>query len=174
MLLFSALLPPAEVVESVRLELDRLGARECDEVRWSPPERWHITLGFYGDHADPVTQRGLLARQLAGYTAPRVSLAGAGVFPGVLWLAVEGQGLSELAAAAGAGRDGRAYRPHLTLGRWSREYAGVADRWVRRLAGFRCEPWSAAEAVLMSGDPGEAGARYRVVQSFALGCGRRG
>jgi len=59
-LLFSALLPPEEVVESLRGELDRLGAWVDDELRWSTPDRWHITLGFYGKHDDPAEHVELL------------------------------------------------------------------------------------------------------------------
>lgn len=171
MLLFSALIPPPEVVESLRAELDRLGADDGDNdgVRWSPPERWHITLGFYGEHDDPSHQADLLADRLRGSEAPTVRLGGAGIFPGVLWLGVDGQGLTELAIDAGAGRDGRPYRPHLTLGRTARE---ARTPWERRLAGYRGEPWTASEAVLMRSDQAGGGPHYRVVRSYDLTCGR--
>jgi 2'-5' RNA ligase len=169
MLLFSALIPPAAVVESLRAELDRLDAWESEGVRWSTPDRWHITLGFYGEHDDPAHQVELLTDRFRGSEAPRVWLEGTGIFPGVLWLGVKGEGLTELAEEAGAGREGREYRPHLTLGRTARE-AGTP--WETRLADYRSEPWTASEAVLMRSDRVGGGPCYGVVRSYDLTCGR--
>ena len=42
--LFSALLPPDDVVEAVA---EALGDPD-DGLRWEQPERWHVTLAFYG------------------------------------------------------------------------------------------------------------------------------
>lgn len=168
MLLFSALLPPEEVVESLRGELDRLGAWVDDELRWSTPDRWHITLGFYGKHDDPAEHVELLTHRLRGSVAPRVWLDGAGMFPGVLWLGVGGEGLTELALDAGAEQGGRPYRPHLTLGRLRK-----AERtpWEQRLTGYRSGSWTASEAVLMRSDRAEGGPVYRVIERFQLTCG---
>jgi len=165
MLLFSALIPPPEVVESLRAELDRLDAWADESVRWSPPERWHITLGFYGEHDEPSHQADALADSLRGSEAPKVWLEGAGIFPGVLWLGVHGEGLTGLAADAGA----RDYRPHLTLGRTARE---ARTPWEQRLAGYRGGPWTASEAVLMRSDRAPDGPHYRVIRSYDLTCGR--
>jgi 2'-5' RNA ligase len=169
MRLFSALIPPDGVVGSLRAEMDRIGAWGSEGVRWVAPEQWHVTLGFYGEHEDPSHQADLLADRLRGSGAPRVWLEGTGIFPGVLWLGVDGQGLTELAEEAGAGQEGREYRPHLTLGRTARR---ARTPWEQRLAGFRSEPWTAAEAVLMRSDDAEGGPHYRVVRSYDLTCGR--
>ncbi|WP_158892362.1 RNA 2',3'-cyclic phosphodiesterase [Amycolatopsis anabasis] len=164
MTLFSALLPPAEAIEALRAELDRLGAGG-DGLRWEPPERWHITLGFYGVVEDEKRQVDWLRERLRGHPAPTLRLAGSGTFPGVLWIGVDGSGVLELGTAAGAGREGREYHPHLTLARARR---AVPSRWKRRLAGFRGEPWTAAEAVLMRSERDDRGPRYTVVEAFPL------
>jgi 2'-5' RNA ligase len=169
MRLFSALLPPADIVESLRAELDRLGAGHGDEIRWVDSGDWHVTLGYYGEQEDPSGHVHLLAERLAGHEAPRLRLDGAGTFPGVLVLNVGGDGLDEVAAAAGAGSEGREYRPHLTLGRWPRERPEVAEPWLRRLAGYRTELWTARAAVLMRSDRGPDGVRYRMIETFPLG-----
>jgi 2'-5' RNA ligase len=171
MLLFTALLPPAAVVEPLRAELARLGAGENDEVRWSASDRWHVTLGFYGDQDDPAQHVELLTDRLRGRGAPRLWLQGAGIFPGVLWLGVAGMGLTDLADAAGAGQEGREYRPHLTLGRWSRAVPAVGTPWQQRLARYRSEPWTAGEVVLMRSDRAEGEPVYRVIERFQLTCG---
>ncbi|MDX6551586.1 MAG: 2,3-cyclic 3-phosphodiesterase [Gaiellales bacterium] len=169
MLLFTALLPPEHVVVALRGELDRLGAWGSDDVRWSPPHQWHITLAFYGEHHDSASLAELLADRLRGSEAPRVWLEGAGTFPGVLLLRVGGEGLTELADDAGAGQGGREYRPHLTLGRMARE---ARTPWEQRLAEYRTEPWTAREVVLMRSDRTEGGPHYRVVGTYQLTCGR--
>jgi 2'-5' RNA ligase len=170
MLLFTALLPPAGVVESLRAELDRAGAGESDDVRWSPPHQWHITLGFYGEQTDPAGYAELLTERFRASEPPTVWLDGAGTFPGVLLVKVAGEGLTRLAEEAGAGEEGREYKPHLTLGRTARD---ARTPWEARLAGYRSEPWTASEAVLMRSDRTGSGPHYRVVATYQLTCGRR-
>jgi 2'-5' RNA ligase len=169
MRLFSAFIPPAEVVDSLRAELDRLGAGQGDEVRWTAPDSWHVTLGYYGEQEDASGLVHLLSERLAGHESPSLRLDGAGIFPGVLLLNLEGEGLNEVAALAGAGSDGREYAPHLTLGRWPRERREVAEPWLQRLAGYRGEAWEASQAVLMRTDAGPGGRRYQVIETFPLG-----
>jgi 2'-5' RNA ligase len=169
MLLFTALLPPAHVVDALRAELDSLDAWGSDDVRWSPPDQWHITLGFYGEQADQARYGELLAERFRVSEAPRVWLDGAGTFPGVLLVKVAGEGLTRLAEEAGAGEERREYKPHLTLGRTARE---ARTPWEQRLAGYRSEPWTASEAVLMRSDRTGSGPHYRVVTTYQLTCGR--
>lgn len=162
---FSALIPPADVLAGLA---ERLGAPEEGLCRWSPPENWHVTLGFYGE-ADPGERAEWLAGRLADADAIDVRLEKAATFPGVLWLAVTGSGLHELAAKAGAGNEGRPYVAHLTLARFPRDRPEAASAWVERLAGFTSRTWTATEAVLMRSDRAQGGPRYRVVRSFELG-----
>ncbi|HKS49295.1 MAG TPA: 2'-5' RNA ligase family protein [Amycolatopsis sp.] len=174
MLLFSALLPPPEVVESIRAELADLGSPEG--VRWSAPDLWHVTLGYYGEETDPDARAEWLRDKLTGQVAPTLRLAGAGSFSHVLYLGVYGDGLTELATAAGAGQD-RPYLPHLTLARTRR---AVPPELPRLLAGYSSPEWTATEAVLMRSDPvagpsggatpgpASPGVRYSVVERYGL------
>lgn len=169
MSLFTAFLPPVDVVEALEAELAGHGAADpC--LRWSAAGQWHVTLGFYGS-GEPVARAAWLAERLAGRPAPRVRLNGPGTFPGVLWLGVEGLGLAELAEAAGSGLEDREYRPHLTLARFPREQPAWAQRWEQALSGFGTGFWTVGEVVLMSSDPGDgksAESPYRVIESWSL------
>ncbi|WP_307849547.1 RNA 2',3'-cyclic phosphodiesterase [Qaidamihabitans albus] len=165
--LFSALLPCAEVVASLRRELDdRIPPDPA--LRWTTARQWHVTLGFYG--TDEIDDRaGWLRERLAEAAAPTLWLEGAGTFPGVLWTEVRGTGLAELAAAArpdSEARDGRPYRPHLTLARGGTPgRLAVAERALRA---YRSPSWSPSEVVLMRSDTGPEGPRYRTVERFGL------
>jgi RNA 2',3'-cyclic 3'-phosphodiesterase len=166
MLLFSALLPPAEVVESLRAELSALEPPEG--VRWFEPDLWHVTLGFYGEAEDAGARAGWLRERVAGLPAPTLRLEGAGTFSHVLYVGVYGDGLNELAVAAGAGQE-RPYLPHLTL---ARSRVEVPPELPRRLSGYASRAWTATEVVLMSSDRTAEGARYSVVERFGLESGQ--
>lgn len=167
---FSALVPPPSVLAAVRAELDRAGVKRDggDGLRWSPGERWHITLGHYGDEKDPQGRADWLRARLAGLRSTPLRLEGAGTFPGVLWLGVRGEGLGGLASAAGAERDGRPYRPHLTLARGNREDPRPLREWERRLAGYLGETWIPAEVSLLRSERDDRGTVYRELERYAL------
>ncbi|HJQ46160.1 MAG TPA: RNA 2',3'-cyclic phosphodiesterase [Amycolatopsis sp.] len=169
MQLFSAIVPPADVVASLDGELARLRAA-VPGPRWIAPEQWHVTLGFYGQGGDPDERADRLRGALAGQAAPTLRLAGAGTFSRVLYVGVYSDGLAELAVAAGAGRD-RPYLPHLTVARTRGE---VPAELPHRLGGYSSGTWTAAEAVLMRSDPGEGGSRYTVTARFPLVSRRAG
>jgi 2'-5' RNA ligase len=162
--LFSALVPPDDVVEAVAEALGDPG----DGLRWEPPERWHVTLAYYGPD-DVGARAAWLADRLAGRAAVDVRLEKAATFPGVLWLTAAGEELTRLALAAGAGAEARPYVPHLTLARFPREEPGLAGRWTESLSDFRSRSWTATEAVLMTSERGSGGTRYRVARAFGLG-----
>ncbi|WP_410593841.1 RNA 2',3'-cyclic phosphodiesterase [Amycolatopsis sp. lyj-23] len=161
--LFSALLPPADVVEQVAAALGEPG----DGLRWEPPERWHITLAYYGPD-DVGTRAARLGERLAGRGAVDVRLEKAATFPGVLWLTATGPELTPLAHAAGADAEPRPYRAHLTLARFPREEPGLAARWTKSLESFTSRRWPATEVALMTSEREAGGPRYRVARKFAL------
>lgn len=161
--LFSALLPPDDVVEAVA---EALGGPD-DALAWEPPERWHVTLAYYG-RDDLGVRAAWLADRLAGRRAVDVRLENAATFPGVLWLTVAGSELTPLAHAAGAGAETRPYRAHLTLARFPREEPELAERWTSELAGFTSRRWRSTEVALMTSEREPGGPRYRVARSFAL------
>ncbi|MET8999147.1 2'-5' RNA ligase family protein [Amycolatopsis sp. NPDC004169] len=161
--LFSALLPPEDVVAAIAAEL---GARDSG-LRWEPPERWHVTLAYYGQD-DVGTRAAWLGERLAGRRCVDVRLEKAATFPGVLWLTVAGTELTPLANAAGAGAEPRPYRAHLTLARFPREEPGLAARWTERLADFTSRWWPATEVALMTSERERGAPRYRVARTFEL------
>jgi 2'-5' RNA ligase len=153
MRLFVALTPPAECVDELSAALD--GVRGAlPDVRWAPPEQWHLTLAFLGE----VDERALpdltvrLARSAARHRPLDLRLAGAGRFGSrVLWLGVRGDTdeLRHLAASVRAAArrarlpvEDRPYRPHLTLARGRDPTADLRSA-VEHLEGFAGRPWTA-------------------------------
>lgn len=170
MRLFSAIVPPDEVLDDLDRELARIRARHVEDpgLRWIPRSSWHVTLCFYGED-DPEDRAEWLARRLSGQESRPLAIEGAGTFPGVLWARVAGD-LGALAAAAGAESEGRPYHAHLTLARWRRPTGrGPGKPWAQALADFRGVPWQANEVVLMRSLLSRAGARYTVLHRYALG-----
>ncbi len=132
--------------------------------RWTPPERWHLTLLFLG--AVPDRQVADLVAALGPHVLAalpgRLRLAGAGRFgsprrPQVAWIGLDGDvtTLTHLARrlAAEARRlrlevEDRPFRPHLTVGRWrpGRPADGAV---IDRLAGYRGPEWPVREVRLL-------------------------
>jgi 2'-5' RNA ligase len=120
----------------VMLRLLKQLASELSEVRWTQPDQLHLTLKFLGD----IDNRSLpeICNQMrsacAGIEAFSASLKGLGAFPKnkpprVLWVGVEDgteplrlmhQRLDSSLGGIGVPSEGRAYSPHLTLGRINR------------------------------------------------------
>lgn len=137
-------LGPASVRAFVALELDvalRERIRETmaalrkslKGVRWVQPDALHLTLRFLGPSApEALTRlRDDLGPVAARCPATRARVSGLGLFPErgcprVLWLGIslapEALALQRecerAAVAAGFPPEGRAFSPHLTLGRW--------------------------------------------------------
>ncbi|HEX4103135.1 MAG TPA: RNA 2',3'-cyclic phosphodiesterase [Pseudonocardiaceae bacterium] len=165
MRLFVALTPPDDVVEG--LHAYTRGLREsAPELRWTPPEHWHVTLAFLGEVSDDVvdelTRR--LNRAAARHPPLALALGGGGRFGHqVLWTGVRGDrdGLRRLADStrAAARRTGlvvehRTYRPHVTL---ARADGGVDLRpLVERLVSWQGPPWVATRLQLVRSRLGAA------------------
>lgn len=156
MRLFTALYPPDDAVAHLAAALPQ---RWPDGVRVVPPARWHVTLRFHGDDAEPVTCAAQLAC-VGALPAPRLRLAGSGAFGGALWVGVEGT-VATLAAAAGADPD--AFRPHLTVARWRRGRAPAA-----LLAAYRGPEWTAREVLLVASEPAQGGSRHTVLERIPV------
>jgi 2'-5' RNA ligase len=137
-------------------------------LRWASPDRWHVTLAFLGEVAEPRLDglRERLERAARRHHAVRLRIGRGGAFPSagnarVLCAHVSGEPavlmeLRGLAAsvAAGARRagapppdEGRRYRPHVTLAR-CRQPTDVKPL-VEALAGYAGQPWDAREIKLI-------------------------
>jgi 2'-5' RNA ligase len=109
---------------------DQFAQLRC-EVRWVRVEGVHVTLKFLGwvEPARLERIRMTLAAAAAGQPALRVRARGLGAFPNlrrprVLWVGLEGAGLSRLAACVEEAMsrldfepEKRGFTPHITLGR---------------------------------------------------------
>jgi 2'-5' RNA ligase len=168
MRLFSALVPPASALDELAGLLAGRAGELPEELRWTPRERWHVTLGFFGADDDPVRRAKWLRRRVEGRQAPALRLTGGGTFPGVFWAGVatrDDRLLAQLARAGGAGRQG--YRPHLTLARWR---SGHPDKDVltAALAGYTGEWFTPDAVLLMRSDTTSGGPTYTTVDRLPL------
>jgi RNA 2',3'-cyclic 3'-phosphodiesterase len=180
--LFSALELPGSVRGELARRLAEIRVAE-DGLRWIPPERWHITLGFYGDREHAQRRGTWFRHQATGLAPTRLRLRGAGRFPGVLWIGVspldgpDATALRTLAGALNADTNGgeHDFSAHLTVARWRRGAAGGrgAIRAVHELAGYSGSWWTASEVVLFRSDTrrneaGEQGPVYTPLDRVAL------
>ncbi|MPZ81485.1 MAG: RNA 2',3'-cyclic phosphodiesterase [Actinophytocola sp.] len=176
--LFSAIELPDPVRAELVQRLADVRAAET-ELRWVPPERWHITLGFYGDREHADRRGAWFRRQATGLAPARLRLRGAGRFPGVLWVGVspmDGRDATALRIVADAmNADNNANRydfaAHVTIARWRRGAAGSqsAIRAVHALSDYFGTWWSATEVVLFrSEQTGEEGPVYTPLDRVAL------
>jgi 2'-5' RNA ligase len=177
-----AVVPPAPALA----DLERAVAPLRDAPgapRWTPPDRWHLTLLFLGTVPAGVVPP--LTAALGAAVAPTpplvLRLAGAGRFgshrrPQVAWTGVEGDvgPLAELAGrlAAAARRlrlevEDRPFRPHLTLGRWRPRQPADGDL-LDRLAGYEGPSWPVAAVELVESRLGPS-PRHDTAQRWPVG-----
>ncbi len=179
MSLFVAVIPPTHAVEDLHDTItDVRRGVPAGSVRWSAPERWHITLAFLGDPDEDIDE------DVAEHLAPladepaieHARLASAGEFGRqVLWIGLEeGPAVASLAPLAraipgmvrgtGVVPDRRPWRPHLTIARMR---PGAGASLVPALAHYRGPEWAvdALHLVRSTGGPHPA---HRTVASFAL------
>lgn len=187
MRLFLAINLPAEERDRLYTALQPLRAASLP-VRWVRPEAIHLTLQFLGEvdgHRVPAILNAL--REAVGvHPGLALHLGGMGVFPGparprVWWMGADGgpvllrlQKAIEIALAGqGFEPEGRAYTPHITLGRSASSRAthvamsrATVERW---LASVDYEKSVAVRSIeLMRSHLQREGARYERVASLPL------
>ncbi len=181
--MYVALVPPAEILESIDDLVARMRGRRPPEdprgLRWIRPGDAHLTLAFMASVEDPDAVAEGLAADLARAAPVAVGLSGAGAFPEpvsarVLWLAVDDPAgaLPELARStrssvhrAGGRPEGGGFSPHLTLARCRR---GDVTSEIDALSGFRTPMWVARSVVLFESHLGDRGARHQAVAEIPL------
>jgi 2'-5' RNA ligase len=172
--LFVAIRPP----EPIRDQLIDLMDDGID-IHWQSDEQLHLTLRFIGEVERPVANDVAAALQRVRFDRLPIALDGVGTFDhrrhGALWAGVRPKDQLKLLAAkieracqsAGIEPEHRAYRPHITLARWSGG-APSLDRFLDRNAGLSSQMWEVDDFALFESRLGKDGACYEKVASYGL------
>ena len=149
MRLFVAVAPPPAARAHAGAAVDAVRPRH-PQLRWIPPERWHLTLAFYGEvpDADLDGTVAMVGRRLRRQVAPMLSLRGAGQFSRrALWLGIGGELETLRALARAVTFERRPDRPHLTVARLRGGTDAAAA--AAELGGYEGPEWVAATVHLV-------------------------
>jgi 2'-5' RNA ligase len=156
------------------------------DVRWVPVGNIHLTLKFFGNvpeaEIEPLAEA---AREVAASQAPlelKATLAGAFpsvTSPRVIWLGLGGDvipltqfyhRLEKALAALGYPPEGRAFNPHLTLGRVkSPEGRFRLTKILEKLPPADWPPFQVSEIILFQSVLSPRGSTYTPLQVIKLG-----
>jgi 2'-5' RNA ligase len=177
---FVCVSPPPDVLEDIAGFLR--GLRRFKGFKWVAPGQVHFTLRFLGDAAPSLLMKMDTALSgLGGMRRFKISLGGAGAFPGMtrpklLWLGA-GDGARELSKLAsrleqaarnsGFAPDGRKFTPHLSIGR-SRLNGAMSDELAEELKKVPSPSWDCASFVLMKSVLTPEGPIYTPIREYPL------
>ncbi len=177
-----------DLPESLRLGLalvqGELKKAQAD-VRWVPPGNIHITLKFFGNVTDAEIPHIIAAARevAAGEKLLSLKVTGAGGFPNVrsprvVWLGLGGDllplthffhRLEKAFAALDYPPEGRAFNPHLTLGRVrSPEGRAQLSRALEKLV-VDWPPFPVREIILFQSVLSPKGSTYNPLEVIKLG-----
>ncbi|HUD49236.1 MAG TPA: RNA 2',3'-cyclic phosphodiesterase [Candidatus Baltobacteraceae bacterium] len=186
--LFAAIFPPAHVVRSLQDAVAHLAKGFATRaVRWTQPEKLHLTLNFLGaiEVARIPDIESALKAACNGHWQHTVRVAGLGCFsnrsrPQVFWAGLAGdlgplerlkKSIDTHFAAAGCRCEDRPFRPHLTIGRAS-ELNSAGRRSVARALAEEEDrdfgDWRVASVDLMQSILSRDGAAYTTLLSVLL------
>jgi RNA 2',3'-cyclic 3'-phosphodiesterase len=184
MRLFAAIPVSGEAQAALGGALEQLRATDMP-VKWTRPDALHLTIKFLGDVMPDQLASLCHVLEDAGRGTPilTMSLTEVGGFPAagrakVLWAGLEAEPALELlvdrvergCVPLGFPVEGRAFRPHVTLGRLRPDRRLTAAE-ACKFEAIRVEgAFSAAELVLFESIPGSGGPRY--VPRHVVGLGR--
>lgn len=188
MRVFVAMDVPEEVKRKIREFVARLQT-ECAEARgarWARVEGMHVTLKFVGEVPPEKVEE--IKKELAGVrsvAAVEMKFRGVGFFPNakhprVFWAGIEATpNLAEIAAEIekrleriGIPREGRTFRPHLTLARFKSEEGlpklrdSIEKSGAMEFGATRSGEFYLYESKLMRG-----GAVYTKLKTFSMASG---
>jgi RNA 2',3'-cyclic 3'-phosphodiesterase len=178
--LFVALDVPDAAVQHLERAVAEVRERRR-QPRWVPCDRWHVTLAFLGEVAEPqvdqLSER--LERAARRHQGLSLSFGGAGRFGNrVLWVGVRGDtallgrlavSVASAARKAGVLVDERPHRPHITLARGRTTSLDLRPV-VADLADYEGMPWRAESFSLVRSRLGPRPA-YEALAGFRLGAG---
>lgn len=156
------------------------------DVRWVPVGNIHLTLKFFGNVPDAdIDALALAARQVAAEQAPfQLMVTRAGAFPNlrsprVVWLGLGGDvvpltqfyyRLEKAFAVLGHLPEGRAFNPHLTLGRV--KSPGGRDKLAKileQMPPLNWPPFEVKEVILFRSVLSPQGSTYTPLKVVPLG-----
>ncbi len=160
--------------------------RSRAEVRWVPVGNIHLTMKFFGNVPDDeIGSLTLAAREVAAAAAPfQLQVTGAGAFPSskaprVVWVGLGGDvvpltqlfyRLEKAFATLGYLPEGRAFNPHLTLGRVkspvNRERLA---KMLEKLPPLSWPPFTVKELILFQSVLSPQGSKYTPLEVIPLG-----
>jgi 2'-5' RNA ligase len=168
-------LPPnvQEALEGFARELKKADA----PVAWVKPDRIHLTLKFLGDvQEERIPEIREVLEKIAASTEPlTLKASGCGAFPTmkemrVVWVGLVGghealgrlaRRIEEALVPFGFKREGRPFKPHLTLGRVKgRQHLRALQEILLVNQDFEAEAFDVTEVVLYKSDLRPDGARY--------------
>lgn len=187
MRLFLAINLPAPMRRDIRAATApmRAATLDHDAVKWLDEDHLHITLKFLGEQPDDAADalRASLRTAVTAHAAFTLDVGGLGAFPNlraprVVWMGVSHDPKLELlqhdveraCASLGYPLDGRAFRPHITLGR-ARERVAAGDARAIAAAARTVRFATAAPARnvdVMQSELGPHGARHTLLASIPL------
>ena len=160
--------------------------RSRADVRWVAPGNIHLTLKFFGNVPDDeIDTLAAAAREAAAETPPlQLQVTVAGAFPSptaprVVWLGLGGDvvpltqlfyRLEKGFAALGYPPEGRAFNPHLTLGRVkSPANRDKLARLVAKLPPLDWPPFEVKDLILFQSVLSPKGSKYTPLRVIPLG-----
>jgi 2'-5' RNA ligase len=177
-------LPPAVIslLREVQQELKRLKL----EARWVRPENIHLTLKFLGDiQSGDVDRIGVaMANAVSGSAPILLAVKGIGVFPGtkrprIIWLGTGGdiqkllalqRRLEKELATLGFPKEKRAFKAHLTLGRFKHAAKPELIRqMINEFTDLSSENFFLKQLILYKSDLKPSGAVYSQLKQAKLG-----
>ena len=153
-----------------------------DGARWRDRSHFHVTLGFFGEIAEPVAAE--LDAEIGKLLSPQFDLEveGVGWFgrkePSSLFATVKrSEVLDQLAsdcrkaaARIGVSPDAKPFKPHITLAYLNNVSLEAAMAWSERWQVLRAGPWTADRFHLYESIPREGKKSiYETVADYPLG-----
>lgn len=182
---FLAIDLPGELQGGIERIQERLRP-QVTGVRWTKAEGIHLTLKFFGDISEEEisTVSGVVEKIAAEASPLSLSVGTLGAFPGikktrVLWIGMGGdtdalsrlqQDLERGLETRGFKREGRAFKPHLTLGRCRdpREVTGL-EKAMDKKDDDGAGSFTAQGLTLFKSDLKPGGAVYSALAFFPFG-----
>jgi 2'-5' RNA ligase len=176
--LFVALRPPPTIRAALAATMDGVA-----QARWQDDDQLHLTLRYIGEVDRRIAEDIAVALGHLHGSAIEVALSGVGAFDkkgrtDALWagvtphhsLAALHRKVDHALVRLGLEPEGRAYLPHVTLARLSRSagFGSEIDLWLAAHAGLASAPFRLEYMTLFESHLGGEGARYEVVERYAL------